>query len=120
MTAARPASHLRLVASAPSPADSAFAPVRSFGEFPQLRPLDPHALRRVFPDRWSAFLRATLRDTTEVAYVYGVTDRAARDWWDGVSGPRGSSVVVAAVQYPQAFRQYLVPEASAERFGDAA
>lgn len=69
---------------------------------------DPHAFRRVFPDRWSAFLRAHHRDATEVAYFYGVTDRAARDWWEGVSGPRGAVVALAAAAEPEGFALHVL------------
>jgi hypothetical protein len=83
----------------------------SFGEGSGVVRLDPHVVRRVFPERWAAFLRAQHRDPTEVAFVYGVTDRAARDWWDGVSGPRGASVVIAAAAYPAQFKSFLVEAA---------
>jgi hypothetical protein len=83
----------------------------SFGEGSGVVRLDPHAVRRVFPDRWQAFLHAQHRDATEVAFVYGVTDRAARDWWDGVSGPRGAAVVIAAANYPAQFKTFLVEAA---------
>lgn len=83
----------------------------SFGEGSGVVRLDPHAVRRVFTDRWQAFLHAQHRDATEVAFVYGVTDRAARDWWDGVSGPRGAAVVIAAANYPARFQSFLVEAA---------
>lgn len=74
------------------------------------RPFDPHAFRRAFPDRWSAFVRAHHRNPTDVAHFYGVTDRAARDWWEGRSAPRGSAVVEAQAAYPAGFALYLVPK----------
>ena len=79
-------------------------PAESFG-IPSgvSRRVDPHAVRRTCPALWSQFLRAHHRDATEVAYFYGVTDRAARDWWDGVSGPRGSVMMVAAILHPVGF-----------------
>jgi hypothetical protein len=83
----------------------------SFGERTGVVRLDPHAVRRTFCDHWQAFLRAQHRDATEVAFVYGVTDRAARDWWDGVSGPRGAAVVIAAANYPAQFQTFLVEAA---------
>lgn len=72
---------------------------------------DPHAFRRVFPDRWAAFLRAHHRDYIEVAYFYGVTERAARDWWEGVSGPRGAPVAVAALHHPEGFARIVLKAA---------
>jgi hypothetical protein len=84
------------------------APAESFGipsgVFPLSgRRVDPHAVRRTCPALWSQFLRAHHRDAAEVAYFYGVTDRAARDWWEGVSGPRGSVMMVAAILHPVGF-----------------
>lgn len=69
---------------------------------------DPHAFRRAFPDRWSEFLRAHHRDYIEVAYFYGVTERAARDWWTGISGPRGAPVAMAAAQHPEGFARIIL------------
>lgn len=83
------------------------ATARSFGGSSGVR-FDPHAFRRAFPDRWSAFLRAHHRDATEVAFFYGVTDRAARDWWEGVSGPKGAVVALAAAAEPEGFERYLL------------
>ncbi len=81
--------------------DGTGADALSFGVCSGSR-FDPHAYRRAFPDRWAAFLRAHHRSPTEVAYFYGVTDRAARDWWDGVSAPRGSAVAQAHAVFPDA------------------
>jgi hypothetical protein len=108
----RPSRHLSLV----SPADVPEQPVTrtggvSSGVSFQSR-FDPHAFRRTFPDRWSAFLRAHHRDATEVAYFYGVTDRAARDWWEGVSGPRGAVVALAAAAEPEGFARMVLGRAA--------
>lgn len=73
---------------------------------------DPHAYRRAFPDRWMQFLHAHHRDATEVAFFYGVTERAARDWWEGVSGPRGSAVAIAAGTHPEGFSQIVLGRAA--------
>lgn len=72
---------------------------------------DPHAFRRAFPEKWRSFLRAHHRSATEVAFFYGVTDRAARDWWEGVSSPRGAPVAIAAAKFPTGFALYLVEAA---------
>lgn len=100
MASARP--RLTLVVDSPAEASAPVA-AESFGELSGVNSarfstgsrIDPDAYRRAFPDRWSAFLRAHHRDATEVAFFYGVTDRAARDWWEGRSAPRGSVVAQA-------------------------
>lgn len=103
---AAPYSHIEL-----APCDSAVSPGSSSGLSFGSR-FDPHAYRRAFPDRWMAFLHAFHRDATEVAYVYGVTDRAARDWWEGVSGPRGAAVAMAAAAEPEGFAHYILEGAA--------
>jgi hypothetical protein len=59
-----------------------------------------------------AFLRAHHRDATEVAFFYGVTDRAARDWWEGVSGPKGAVVAMAAASSPAGFARIILGRAA--------
>jgi len=111
MTAAvRRPSDLGMFASEPCRDTCSAAPRKSSGPFLRLatldgRRIDPHVLRREFPDRWAAFLHATMRDATEVAFFYGVTDRAARDWWNGITAARGSSVVLASRAFPEVFDQ---------------
>lgn len=90
---------LALVGPCGQPNPAGAAP--SFGVSSGSR-FDPDAYRRAFPDRWSAFVRSHHRSPTEVAFFYGVTDRAARDWWEGVSAPRGSAVAQAHAQFPDA------------------
>ena len=63
------------------------------------RPCDPLAFRRLYPDRWSAFLRAQFRSPLEVAVFFDVNEKTARQWWEGVTGPQGwaSAYAVAAI-----------------------
>ncbi len=61
---------------------------------------DPDDFARKFPAKWQAFLRAHFRNPVHVAYTFGVTDRAARKWWDGDGGPHGAKVAQAQVMYP--------------------
>ncbi len=68
----------------------------------QGRPIDLHRFRAVFPDRWSAFIRAHFQSTAHVAYFFGVDDKCARNWWNGTSGPSGAFVAAVCAQYPQA------------------
>lgn len=66
------------------------------------RPFDMHRYRTVFPDRWAALLRAHFRNSVEVAYFFGVDEKAARNWLSGTSGPSGAFVALAAVSIPGA------------------
>ena len=65
-------------------------------------PFDLHRYRVVFPDRWSSFLRAHFRDHMHVAYVFGVSDRTSRNWWDGISAPRAEFALAACKNIPGA------------------
>lgn len=69
--------------------------------------VDLHRLRVVFPDRWSAFLRGHFRDRVQVAYVFGVDERTARNWWDGVSSPRAEVALIAVSRFPAALPFFL-------------
>jgi len=62
-----------------------------------------------FPDLWSAFLRAHFRSPVDAASFFGVTERAARKWWEGVGGVTGARVVVALATIPTA-QGWLVAE----------
>jgi hypothetical protein len=61
---------------------------------------DPEGFARAFPAKWQAFLHAHFRNSIHVADTFGVTDRAARKWWDGVGGPNGAKVAQAHLMYP--------------------
>jgi len=66
------------------------------------QPFDLHRYRVVFPDRWASFLRGHFRDHMHVAYVFGVSDRTARNWWDGISAPRAEFALAACKHIPGA------------------
>ncbi|MFN7224453.1 MAG: hypothetical protein ACK4MS_10580 [Paracoccaceae bacterium] len=55
-----------------------------------------------FPDLWMAFLRGHFANPVSVAFHFGVTERAAEKWWNGVGGPRGDKVAVALRTVPGA------------------
>lgn len=61
------------------------------------RPIDLDRFRAVFPDRWSAFLRAHFRNAVEVAYFFGTDEKTARNWLAGITAPR-SEVVLALIE----------------------
>lgn len=70
-------------------------------------PVDPHRYRVVFPERWSAYLRAHHRTMEEVAVYYNVTFRTAMNWWEGSHRPSGDKVALAATSNPAGFQKYM-------------
>jgi hypothetical protein len=71
---------------------------------------DPEAFAVAFPAKWQAFLRGHFRNPVHVAHVFGVTDRAARKWWDGDGGPGGAKVAQAQAMYPAETRMLFAAE----------
>jgi hypothetical protein len=69
---------------------------------------DVLAFARAFPARWQGFLRLHYRDHVHVAFVYRVSERAARKWWDGDGGPRGDKVAQAMIMHGEAARVALL------------
>ena len=84
------------------------AVAKSAAGFPGGSPADLWAMKRCFPDRWSDFLRAHFRDSVHVAYTFGVSERTARDWMNGVTGPRGSHVALAFAAEPKSAQRILL------------
>lgn len=65
------------------------------------------AFRRLYPDRWAAFLRGHFRNATEVAVFFDVNEKTARQWLEGVTGPQGWAAAYAVASIPAAARQLL-------------
>ena len=70
------------------------------------RPCDPRRFRALYPDRWSAFLRAHFQNHMHVAVCFDVEEKTARLWWEGVTGPKGW-VVDYAIRALPAARKWL-------------
>ena len=68
---------------------------------------DLHRAAVEFSDLWMTFLRAHFQNPVAVAYHFGVTERAAAKWWDGIGGPRGDKVAVALMTVPGACEALL-------------
>jgi len=66
------------------------------------RPFDLHRYRVLFPDRWMVFLHRNFRNPVHVAFMFGVSDRTARNWWEGVSAPRAEFALAACKHVPGA------------------
>jgi len=73
----------------------------------QVIPLEPYRVLRDFGGQWQAYLRAHFASITDAALAFGVTERAARRWWDG-AGPRGAFVVIALRLHPDTAPTYLL------------
>jgi hypothetical protein len=55
-----------------------------------------------FPDRWRAFLHAHFRDYRHVSFFFGVTEKAAQKWWDGIGGVNAGKMAYACATIPTA------------------
>ena len=81
---------------------SATVPAPSCKSYREEIPCDPHRFRALFPHLWQAFLRAHFRDAMHAAYSLGVTERAARDWFEGKTGANGAAALYAVAMVPGA------------------
>ena len=59
------------------------------------RVFDPYHKRQNFPDQWAAWCRDNFRNSTQLGAAFGVDERTARNWMQGVSGPMGWAVDAA-------------------------
>jgi hypothetical protein len=66
------------------------------------RPCDPYAFRRVYPKRWSGFLRAHFQSAAHVGFFFSIDEHTARNWWHGKTGPQGWAVAYAVQTFPTA------------------
>ena len=64
------------------------APAKLAGRI-STRVFDPYKARREFPDRWAAWCREHFRDSVMLAYAFGVSEKTARLWMEGVTSPQG-------------------------------
>ena len=92
---------LSLVSSQPAPRVAEVSCQVSPAPLPRApRSFDMHGLRRAFPDLWAKFLRDHFAgDALRIAVFFDVTPRAAEDWLNGVSGPRGAPVAMAVMYF---------------------
>lgn len=71
------------------------------------KPYDAFAVRRDFPERWQAYIRANFRNLGHVQKVFGVCERTARKWWDGETGVNGGFIAIAVNEHPVAAPRML-------------
>jgi len=74
---------------------------------------DRHRFCADFQDRWTALVRAEFNgNPVDCAAWFGVTERGAGKWMDGLGGPRGDKVALAVRTIPGA-AEYLFADAKA-------
>lgn len=71
------------------------------------RPIDLHRMRAVFPDRWSAFLKAHFRNSVTVAFFFSVDEKTARNWIEGTTAPRAEVILSLIERCPAALPMLL-------------
>ena len=71
--------------------------------------LEPYRVLRGFSGQWQAYLHGHFACINDVALAFGVTERAARRWWDG-AGPRGAFVAIALRLHPNSAPAYLLSD----------
>ena len=69
--------------------------------------VDPEEIHRSFPMRWQAYIRANFQNVGAVERAFGVSERAARKWWNGETGANGGHVAVAVQRDPETAPQML-------------
>lgn len=75
----------------------------------QVVQLEPYRVLRDFGGQWQDYLRAHFASINDAALAFGVTERAARRWWDG-AGPRGAFVAIALRMHPDTAAAYLLSD----------
>ncbi|MEL6324596.1 MAG: hypothetical protein AAFQ84_10255 [Pseudomonadota bacterium] len=72
------------------------------------RPFDMDAFKRVFPERWTKFLRAHFRSADEVQVFFGVSHRMAEYYWNGGNfKPSGHLVAIAGAHFGPKFYHHF-------------
>lgn len=81
----------RVVAPPPSQAARRVSVGKSGDVIPVQFP-DARAARAAFQHRWQVFLHSNWHDHVQVAAVFSVSEKTARQWWEGVTAPQGWAV----------------------------
>jgi len=72
---------------------------------------DAYQVHREFRERWCAYITGNYRTIAHVARVFQVSERTARNWWNGQFGPNGGYVAVAMREHGDRAFQMLFGEA---------
>lgn len=79
----------------------------SSGELAVERPFDLHRFRALFPDRWTAFLKAHFQSHAQIAAFFDVDDKTARNWLDGTTKPTAPTALIAVARIPGAMAELI-------------
>lgn len=83
----------------------------SFRNVLQRGSIDLHAYQRSMPDRVAAYFRGIC--VRRIAMEYGVSERTAQYWKDGVVVPNGAKMALVAVRDPVGFAHHFAGEIAA-------
>lgn len=73
------------------------------------RGFDLRAYQASYPDRVRGYFRGTGLSASEIAFAYGVTERTAQNWLEGVVGAHGAVIVCIATTDPEGFARHFNP-----------
>lgn len=68
---------------------------------------DPRSFDQHLREAWVELTNKHFQSAEHVAVFFGVTEKAARNWREGVSGPKGGSVAYAIKNMPGAAESLL-------------
>lgn len=61
---------------------------------------NPHAVRRAFAEWWQTYVHDHYTSIAQVQWVFQVSERCARKWWNGETGCNGAQLAVAYRRHP--------------------
>ena len=73
---------------------------------------DLYGYQRQFPQRAAAYFQASGLSAAQIAVVFGVTERTAMNWLEGIAVPRGAQIALVAVRDPDGFRRHFSERAA--------
>lgn len=68
---------------------------------------DPKSFDRHLRDAWVELTNKHFQTAEHAAVFFGVTEKAARNWREGITGPKGGAVAYAIKTLPGAAEQLL-------------
>lgn len=82
-------------------------------EFSEPRALDIWAIAAEFPERWARLMHLVYgAEVRRICQVFGVSERAARNWINAEGGVNSRHSTIAQLDAPQAYREIILDEAA--------